>query len=302
MGTLYTVDDSGNLTFSGTLTGTVPQSQITGLVSALAGKAGSSVTLSAAGRLTGGGDLSTNRTFTQNIYDTYPQLITESTTARTLAIVDAQSIISCTNSGGTVTITVPTNASAAIPIGSTFRIKNATGSQLVNLAVAGGVTLLPQATIATVVTPISVSVGDGGEFEIKKDATDIWTVTRCYEQSVYTGTFGTGVLTTPVSRTFNITRDMNNIRMSIPSIKGPITSAGLITSPTAIAIRFRPIQTANTPARIDNNGTTQSTYGILIVSTGGILTGSLQANGSGTFQVNATGGGINEVQVDYNLI
>lgn len=300
MGTLYTVDDGGNLSVTGSIAGTIAQSQVTGLSSSLSGKVDTSVTLTAAGRLTGGGDLAANRTFTQNIYDTYSQLISESTTARTLVISDAQSIISCTNSSGTTTITIPTNASAAIPIGAACRVKNATGSQLVNLVVAGGVTLLPQASISGSATAISVSIGDGGEFEFKKDTTNTWTVTRLYEQITQTWTFGTGVLSAPLSITFNATRDMNNVRINLPAINGTTSGAGVITSTSRLPARFQPIQQALMPTSKKNLGSTQSTFGLITISTAGAITGAL--DGTGAFFSSGSVAGLNESQINYNLI
>lgn len=50
-------------------------------------------------------------------WDNLKQVITESGTSRTLALIDDQKYIRCTNSG-TTTITVPLNATAEFPIGT----------------------------------------------------------------------------------------------------------------------------------------------------------------------------------------
>lgn len=66
-------------------------------------------------------------------------IITESTTSRTLALTDANDYIRTTNASAT-TITVPTNASVAFPIGTQIDVFQA-GAGQVDFAASGGVTI-----------------------------------------------------------------------------------------------------------------------------------------------------------------
>lgn len=65
--------------------------------------------------------------------------VTQSTTTRTLALTDAFKYIRCTNASAT-TITVPTNASVAFPIGTQIDFFQA-GTGQVSFVAAGGVTI-----------------------------------------------------------------------------------------------------------------------------------------------------------------
>ena len=89
-------------------------------------------------------------------------VITEATTARTLALTDAGDYIRCVNAG-TTTITVPTNAAVPFVIGAEIVFRRAGGP----LAIANaGVTVNNSALVATVAA--------NGNFALKKVATDTW--------------------------------------------------------------------------------------------------------------------------------
>jgi hypothetical protein len=94
------------------------------------------------------------------------RIVTESGTARTLSLTDAGKYIRCT-SGSATAITVPANASIAIPVEQTIAIRQA-GAGLVTIVADGGVTINPPygGTL--------VSAGNGSLMQLVKVATDTW--------------------------------------------------------------------------------------------------------------------------------
>jgi hypothetical protein len=77
---------------------------------------------------------------------TTPRYVAEATTARTLNINDANAFIAVTVAGA-ATITIPTNANVAFPVGTVVTIF-AQGAGGVTIAGAGGVTVTGTLTAA----------------------------------------------------------------------------------------------------------------------------------------------------------
>lgn len=93
-------------------------------------------------------------------------VVTESTVARTLALVDAQKYIRCTNSGATI-ITVPTNAAVAFPIDTEIDIFQAG---------TGGVSIVGDVgvTVNSVGAPIASIAEQYRAATLKKVGTNEW--------------------------------------------------------------------------------------------------------------------------------
>jgi hypothetical protein len=89
--------------------------------------------------------------------------ITDSTTARTLALSDANKYIRCTNAGA-ITITVPTDAGVNFPLDTTIYIRRTTSAGAITLSTTG----------VTVNDNDSASVPAGGTFALKKIAANTW--------------------------------------------------------------------------------------------------------------------------------
>jgi hypothetical protein len=94
-------------------------------------------------------------------------VITDATTARTLALADAGSWIEFSNAGA-VTVTIPTNASVAFVIGTTILLTQAAAGKVTAVG-AGGVTVKTSTTAATSAQEATIAV--------TKIATDTWRVT-----------------------------------------------------------------------------------------------------------------------------
>lgn len=96
----------------------------------------------------------------------YPKtpILTESGTSRTLGYADENAIVRCT-SGSSVTITVPTNATTALPLGHRTVVRRA-GAGTVTISPAGGVTVNTDGSLA-----ISVQHAD---ITLVKVGTDEW--------------------------------------------------------------------------------------------------------------------------------
>ena len=92
----------------------------------------------------------------------------QSGTSYTLILTDNKSIIVMSNASAN-TVTVPTNASVAFPIGSTIAIEQA-GAGKTTIAAAGGVTINYLSTLT-----LSI-VGQYGVAQLVKTATDTWTL------------------------------------------------------------------------------------------------------------------------------
>lgn len=257
------------------------QSQITNLTADLALKADKATTISPGGRLTGGGDLSANRTLTLETYNIYQNPIAESTTARTLAITDVNGLIRCENVGGATTITIPNDATVAIPAGSIFCIYNQTSTQLVSVAIQAPVTTLP-------FTP---SVGVGGYIILQKINTNLWIIRACYEAGTHT-TNWTGIWATTPAGNLTYTRNMNVVTMLIPTIEVQQNNAGLanVTNVTLLPARLRPLVSRNFIKHIRVNGV--GNYGSATINSGGLFTinGDASFNGYAVFAGGTTGG------------
>jgi len=92
-------------------------------------------------------------------------IVTESTTARTLALTDTGAFIRTTNSSAT-TITVPTNASVAFPVGAEVVVIQA-GTGAVTFAGASGVTVNSKDSALQISAQYAAAT-------LKKVATDEW--------------------------------------------------------------------------------------------------------------------------------
>ena len=93
-------------------------------------------------------------------------IVTETTTARTLVLGDAQKVVRCTNAAA-VTVTVPANATVAYPLGTTIYVRQV-GVGQVTLVGAGGVTLNTPDTLKTRKQHATIT--------LTKVATDEWDV------------------------------------------------------------------------------------------------------------------------------
>lgn len=94
-------------------------------------------------------------------------IYTDSTTARTFGMSDAEAYFRFTN-GASITGTIPPNSSAAFPIGTVLECCQAGAGQF-TFAAGGGVTLGPGTAFAT--------AGVGKVIRARKVATDTWDVT-----------------------------------------------------------------------------------------------------------------------------
>ena len=94
------------------------------------------------------------------------------TTSYTLALTDQDRVVTCNNSGA-ITVTIPTNAAVAFPIGSVVSIFRTPGSSTVTLAASGGVTVNKTGTFAS-----------GEEIMVRKRGTDTWVVIDAPRQLV----------------------------------------------------------------------------------------------------------------------
>lgn len=103
------------------------------------------------------------------------QVITESTTARTLGLTDAENYIRFNNAAAK-TLTVPTNATVAFPIGTTISGNSATAGQLTIVA-ASGVTINTPETLKLRARAFT-------SFVLTKIGTDVWDLAGDLELSV----------------------------------------------------------------------------------------------------------------------
>ena len=115
-----------------------------------------------------------------DIVGTITQLYSENatSTSKSFALTDRNKVIACTNTSP-ITITVPTNASVAFPIGSVVYVYR-NGSGTVTLAAAGGVTINKTGTMNL-----------GEEFYCRKRGTDDWVVVDSPTAQAIDGSGGT---------------------------------------------------------------------------------------------------------------
>lgn len=91
-------------------------------------------------------------------------IVTDSTTARSLSLTDAGKYITFTNSSP-ITVTIPTNSSVAFPTGTEIYIRRGSSAGIISLSNVG-VTVNGSATASTVAT--------NGNFALKKKSTNEW--------------------------------------------------------------------------------------------------------------------------------
>jgi hypothetical protein len=99
---------------------------------------------------------------------TYRPINAQTGTTYTLALADNGKRVTLTNSGA-ITLTVPTNASVAFPVGAEIDLAQL-GAGLVTVAAAGGVTLHSLSAAVTL-------TGQYGWGKLVKTATDTWLLT-----------------------------------------------------------------------------------------------------------------------------
>jgi len=110
-------------------------------------------------------DPSTNNLVVNGTVNAYRTDTTNVTSSYTIALSDRDKVVSVLNSAA-VTITIPTNASVAFPIGSIVYVLKQSGSTAsVTLAAASGVSVNKTGVLAT-----------GEEIILRKRATDTWVV------------------------------------------------------------------------------------------------------------------------------
>ena len=100
------------------------------------------------------------------------------TTSYTFALSDRDKVVAM-NPSGSVTVTVPTNASVGFPIGTILYLCNIS-AQIVTLAAAGGVTLTKAGTLS-----------NGEELYLRKRASDSWVTVASVTNGSGTQTGGT---------------------------------------------------------------------------------------------------------------
>ena len=96
-----------------------------------------------------------------------PDMVTESTTSRTLVLTDAGAYIRTTNIGAT-TITVPPNSSVAFAVGTSVIVRQAAAGK-VTVAAGSGVTINTPETLA--------ARTEGSSIALTKVAADEWDLT-----------------------------------------------------------------------------------------------------------------------------
>lgn len=212
--------------------------------------------------------------------------ITEATTSKTLAISDANSTIVCTNSGGTTTITVPSNATAAINIGSVIRISNQTSTQLVSLSAAGGVTILGG----------NETIGPNGSMTLQKISTNLWQVLNLIEYGTH-NTNWSGIWASPVAGNINYYRTDKVVTLVFPAdVTGNSNTASIASSTVNLPARLRPASSLPNVVRVFDNGALQTVPGLLDIFAAGNMSfyktlagGSFSGtSGSGTSGLSAT--------------
>jgi hypothetical protein len=205
------------------------------------------------------------------------QELFESTTARTLAVSDANSTITCVNTTANTTITIPLG-STLIPVGSKIAVISNTGNFVVNLALTGGVTLVPS---------LLPSIGPTGRFVIEKLAADTWQVLSIYEEYLHV-TNWSGIWASPQAGNLSLTRIGRFISVTMPAVTSTANTAVSIAMVTALPLRFRTAGNTETrPLVVSNNSATASGAGTII---GGAITvfgneqyGAFTASGTGGF-------------------
>jgi len=197
-------------------------------------------------------------------------------TTYTLAKSDNRALVGLSNAG-TITVTVPTNASVPLPIG--FRVKlRKVGAGDVTFSVTG-ITIVGQ--LGAVIPDI---LGQFSTYEIQKVATDTWQVLSCDDyNSLSVGL--TGMTTTPTialawARTGRV------VTLYIPTSTAGTSNATTMATDTALAVGVRPSTAKKANIRAVNNGA--AVFGSVEIQTGGILHFT---NGAGSTLGNFTASG-----------
>ncbi len=216
------------------------------------------------------------------------QPATISATTYTLAATDVNKTFSTTNAGADTTITIPANATAAIPVGAQIKIINSSAAGFVtNIVAAGGVTFTPFTSIV---------IGLSGYVVLEKTATNTWLILQCYEEYSHS-TSWTGIWATPQPGNAFLVRNMRDIEMTIPATLATQNTVSFISMATALPARFRP--TANTELQgpsVNNNGNTNGAGTVFSSGAVNIFANSAYGNFGGTGM-----GGFNRQSIDYTL-
>lgn len=224
------------------------------------------------------------------------QPITESTTARTLSTTDANSTISCSNNTGNTTITVPTNATAAIAIGAQIKIINTSGGTfLTNVVAAVGVTFLPSPFTALA----SVSLANTGYTVLQKISTNTWLILGYDEQYTITTTW-TGIWASNQSGNITCSAVGGSVNLCIPQVLATgNTNASFITAvtnfPSYLAPPFEIIQYIP----IVNNGV--NAQGAIVIESSGSITIYAGAPNFSNFTANGVSAGFKGINVSYAI-
>jgi len=185
--------------------------------------------------------------------------IPQATNARTLGLADAGGVIFCTENTGTTTITLPNNTSEPIAVGSEFYIENATGNQLVTIALEGGVTL----------NGFSPTVGDSGIFTLRKIDTNVFKCIYLYENTTTASTFAWGGATSG-SVSISLLRINNEVTVELNAISVVSNQTSAMQSNTAIPARFRSVlaHTYQSDVILSGGGRILARY---VIDTGGLI-------------------------------
>lgn len=218
----------------------------------------------------------------------YTSPITESTTSRTLAISDINALIKTTNTSGDTTITIPTNASVAIPVGSIFKFLHLGGTtRLLNFSTSGITLNGPIPTVAT-----------GGYVEIQKIDTNTWEVIYVVESGSITFSLS-GIWSSSQNCTTYFSRTNYDVIMSIGGVNATQNSAGIITI-SGWPSRLIPTYNFGHPIRVNDGGSIVTALGWIDVIIGiGIFIYKTPAGGAFS---GSGGGGPSAGTFPYPLI
>jgi len=218
----------------------------------------------------------------------YTPSITETTTSRTLAISDINALIKTTNTGGNTTITIPTNASVAIPIGSRFSFLHLGGTTRLLLFSTTGITLNGP-------TP---SVATGGYVVIEKTDTNTWQVVNAIESGTITLSLS-GIWASSQNCTVYFSRNNYAVTMNIGSATATQNASDIITV-SGWPTRLLPANGFGDTMRVQDGGSIIAASGWLdvIIGTGIFI---YKTPTGGTFSGSGTGGPVNG-SIIYPLI
>lgn len=249
------------------------------------GSSDSSLTVSNGNAVLGNPDLVLNPTAIKSTP------VTESTTARTLSVSDVNVTITCTAGGGDTTITIPTNASVAIPIGAQVKIINGAGGSLVtNIVAAGGVTLSPFTSIV---------LRNGGFAILEKIGANNWLIVKSSGQYTLT-TNWTGIWASNQSGNITCSVVDGSVNLSVPQVLAVgNTNASFITAvtnlPTYLAPPFEIIQYIP----VVSNGV--NAQGAIVIESTGSITIYAGAPNFSNFTASGVSAGFKGFNVNYAI-